>query len=190
MELTLVILVRCSLDNFHQTVEALENYLMRRRIVNLGGRSAGALGIDKRIGLSITDRLGKRKRLLKVFLGLAGEAHDDISRKRDIGHAIADAIDEPQIILARIASIHLFKDARRARLNCQVQLRHDGRRLGHSVDGLGQKVFRVRGSKEDTLYTRIAHGTQQVGKARLAKQIATIGVDVLPQKRDLTHALA
>ena len=71
-----------------------------------------------------------------------------------------------------------------------MQLRHDGRRLGHSVDGLGQQVFGVRGSKEDTLYTRIAHGTQQVGKARLAKQIATIGVDVLAQQCNLTHALA
>ena len=71
-----------------------------------------------------------------------------------------------------------------------MQLRHDGGRLGHSVDGLGQQVFGVRRSKEDTLYTRIAHGTQQVGKARLAKQVATIRVDVLSQKRDLTHALA
>ena len=71
-----------------------------------------------------------------------------------------------------------------------MQLRHDGRRLGHSVDGLGQQVFGVRGSKEDTLYTRFAHGAQKVGKARLTKQIATIGVDVLTQKRDLTHALA
>ena len=32
---------------------------MRRRIVNLRGRSTGALGIDEGIGLSIADRLGK-----------------------------------------------------------------------------------------------------------------------------------
>ena len=110
VELTLVIFVRSGLNNLHQTVEALKNHLMRRGIINLGCRSTGALGIDKRIGLSITDRLGKRERLLKVFLGLAGEANDDIGRKRDIGHAIANAIDQAQIVLACITAIHLFED--------------------------------------------------------------------------------
>ena len=59
MELTLVILVCRGLDNLNQAVETLENNLMRRRIVNLGGRGTGALGIDEGIGLSIADRLGK-----------------------------------------------------------------------------------------------------------------------------------
>ena len=59
MKLTLVILVCRGLDNLNQTVETLENNLMRRRIVNLGGRGTGALGIDEGIGLSIADRLGK-----------------------------------------------------------------------------------------------------------------------------------
>ena len=53
MKLTLVILVCRGLDNLNQTVETLENNLMRRRIVNLGGRGTGALGIDEGIGLGI-----------------------------------------------------------------------------------------------------------------------------------------
>ena len=59
MKLALVILVCRGLDNLNQAVETLENNLMRRRIVNLGGRGTGALGIDEGIGLSIADRLGK-----------------------------------------------------------------------------------------------------------------------------------
>ena len=59
MKLTLVILMCRGLDNLNQAVETLENNLMRRRIVNLGGRGTGALGIDEGIGLSIADRLGK-----------------------------------------------------------------------------------------------------------------------------------
>ena len=59
MKLTLVILVCRGLDNLNQAVETLENNLVRRRIINLGGRGTGALGIDKGIGLSIADRLGK-----------------------------------------------------------------------------------------------------------------------------------
>ena len=59
MKLTLVILVCRGLDNLNQAIETLENNLMRRRIVNLGGRGTGALGIDEGIGLSIADRLGK-----------------------------------------------------------------------------------------------------------------------------------
>ena len=58
MKLTLVILVCRGLDNLNQAVETLENNLMRRRIINLGGRGTGALGIDEGIGLSIADRLG------------------------------------------------------------------------------------------------------------------------------------
>ena len=59
MKLTLVILVCRGLDNLNQAVETLENNLMLRRIINLGGLGTGALGIDEGIGLSIADRLGK-----------------------------------------------------------------------------------------------------------------------------------
>ena len=55
-----------------------------------------------------------------------------------------------------------------------MQLRHNGRRFGHGVDGLGQQILGMRRRKEDALHTRIAHGTQQIGKTRLTKQIATI----------------
>ncbi len=48
----------------------------------------------------------------------------------------------------------------------------------------------MRGRKEDALHARIANGAQQVGKARLPKQIAAIRVNVLAQQRDLAHALA
>ena len=47
----------------------------------------------------------------------------------------------------------------------------------------------MRRGKEDALDTRIAHRAQQIGKARLAKEIATVGVNVLAQKRNLAHAL-
>ena len=47
----------------------------------------------------------------------------------------------------------------------------------------------MRRGKEDTLDTRIAHGAQQIGKARLAKEVTTVGVNVLAQQRNLTHAL-
>ena len=113
MKLTLVILVCRGLDNLNQAVETLENNLMRRRIVNLGGRGTGTLGIDEGIGLSIADRLSKRERLLKVFFSLAREANDNVGRERDIGHAVANAIDQAQIVLACITAIHLFEDPRR-----------------------------------------------------------------------------
>ena len=163
---------------------------MRRGVIDLGSRGAGTLRVNKGIGLGIANCLGKRERLLKVILGLAREAHNDISRKRDIGDAVANTINQAQIILARIATIHLFKNARGTRLNGQVKLRHDGRCLSHSVNGLGQQVLRMRRGKEDALNTRVAHGAQQIGKARLAKEIATVGVNILTQQRNLAHALA
>ena len=72
--LALVILVSRRLDNLDQTVKALKDNLMRGGIINLSCRGTGALGVNKRVGLGITNRLGKRERLLKVFLGLAREA--------------------------------------------------------------------------------------------------------------------
>ena len=189
VKLALVVLMRRGLDNLHQTVKTLKNDLVRCGVIDLGSRGTGTLGVDKGVGLRITNRLGKRKRLFKIFFGLAGETNDDVGGKRDIGHAIANTIDQAQIVLARIATIHLFEDARRTRLNGQMQLRHNGRRLGHGIDGLGQQILRVRGSEEDALHARIAHGTQQVGKARLAKQVTPVGVDVLTQQRNLAHAL-
>ena len=78
MELTLVVLVRCRLDNLDQTVKALKDDLVRCGIINLGGRGTSALGVDEGIGLGIADRLGKRERLLKVFFSLAWEANDNV----------------------------------------------------------------------------------------------------------------
>lgn len=189
VKLALVILVRRRLDNLDQTVKALKDNLMRGGVINFSCRGTGTLGVNKRVGLGIAHRLGKRERLLKVFLGLTREAHDDVGRKRNIGHTVTNTIDQAQIILARVPTIHLFKDARGTRLNGQVKLRHDGRRLGHSIDGLGQQIFGMRRGKEDTLDTRIAHSAQQIGKTRLAKEIATVGVNVLSQQRNLAHAL-
>ena len=63
MELTLVVLVRCRLDNLDQTVKALKDDLVRCGIINLGGRGTSALGVDEGIGLGIAARLGKRERM-------------------------------------------------------------------------------------------------------------------------------
>lgn len=183
VKLALVILMGRRLDNLDQTVKALKDNPMRGGIINLSCRGTRTLGVNKRVGLSIAHRLGKRQRLLKVFLGLARETHDNVGRKRNIGHTVTNAIDQAQIILARVPTIHLFKDARGTRLNGQVKLRHDGRRLGHGVNGLRQQILRMRRGKEDTLDARIAHGAQQIGETRLAKEIATVGVNVLSQQR-------
>ena len=86
---------------------------MRCGIINLGGRGTSALGVDEGIGLGIADRLGKRERLLKVFFSLAWEANDNVGRERDIGHTVANAIDQAQIVLTCITAIHLFEDPRR-----------------------------------------------------------------------------
>ena len=93
-------------------------------------------------------------------------------------------------MLPRVTSIHGLEHARGAGLDRQMQMGHDSRHLGHGVDGLGQEVLRVRGGEGDTFHAGIANAPQQLSEARLTKEVAPVGVDVLPEQRDLAHTLS
>ena len=65
----------------------------------------------------------------KSRFGFAGKADDEIGRQREIGPRIAQAVDDVEIIGARVPAVHGRENAVGARLHRQMQLRHELRQI-------------------------------------------------------------
>ena len=85
---------------------------------------------------------GQRQRLLEVGVGLAREPDDHIGRERHVRQRLADARDELEIALARVAPPHRLEDARRAGLHRQVQVPADLRQAAPSRRGTASSTCR------------------------------------------------
>ena len=70
-----------------------------------------------------------------------------------------------------------------------MEVRHHGGDLCHGADGLLGEVLGVGRGEADALDAGLPDGAQQLGEARLPVDVAAIGVYVLPQERDLAHAV-
>ncbi|MPN12447.1 hypothetical protein SDC9_159765 [bioreactor metagenome] len=46
--------------------------------------------------------------VLELFLGLAGEAYNDIGGNRNAGDAFADLVHQLAVLIGRIATAHVF----------------------------------------------------------------------------------
>ena len=88
-------------------------------------------------------------------------------------------------------AVHQPQDAVRARLHRQVQIGHQGLKIGVGGDKVVPHVVGVAGGVADAIQPR--HLGQGVGQARQGpwlsvRPFAVIGVDVLAQQGDLAHA--
>ena len=72
-----------------------------------------------------------------------------------------------QVPLGGVAAPHRREDTVAARLQRQVELLADRRRLGHRRDRLGSEVLRMRAREPDTADAgHLADGPEQVGEQR------------------------
>ena len=76
-----------------------------------------------------------------------------------------------------------------ARLQWQVQLRHDGVVRGHGLDGLGQEVLGMARHESNALDARLSGQGEHLGEPRPSVEVPAIRVDVLSEQRDLANAL-
>ena len=88
-------------------------------------------------------------------------------------------------------AVHQPQDAVRARLHRQVQIGHQGLKIGVGGDQVLAHVVGVAGGVADAVQPR--HLGQRIGEARQrprlpVRTVAVIGVDVLAQQGDLAHA--
>ena len=92
-----------------------------------------------------------------------------------------------EVAPCRVAAPHGAQHGVAAGLQWQVELLADLRGLGHRLDRLGPQVLGMRAGEADA--PDALHGTdgpQELGEEGPAPgQVATVGVDVLPQQRDL-----
>ena len=78
----------------------------------------------ERIGLREADRADDGKGRAELLLRLPREADDDVRRQRDVGSGAANALDQLEILRARVLAVHGRENAIRAGLERQVQVRH------------------------------------------------------------------
>ena len=132
------------LDEINEPPQPLVFQVIWQLFVKAGGLGAIAGRVDKGVGMVESGLVIDPQRLLKVFLGLAGEAHDDVRREGDVGHGLAHACHQFEIALRVVRTPHPFEDPRRARLQRKVQLITNRWRLSHRSDHISAHVLRVR----------------------------------------------
>ena len=117
----------------------------------LGRRRARTGRVFERIALAIPHLPHQLHRILKIGVRFFRETDDEIARHQNIGTRLTDAFDQTQIALGGVAAVHPFQDAVAARLNRQMQIRHQFRHLAMCGDQIVVHIVGVRGGIADTL---------------------------------------
>ena len=125
-----------------------------------------------------------------IFVGLAGEAHDEIRGQDDIGARGLDALDQAKIFLGGVLAVHRLENAVRARLHRQMQIGHQLGLVAMSLDQIVGHVVGMAGGIADAVEP-VDFGQSADQPAQLpipAIRTSTMpAVDVLAQKRDVAH---
>ena len=102
------------------------------------------------------------EREIEVLGGLAREADDHVGRHREIGHGRARAIDEVEVLVARVAASHRPQHAIRAGLHRQMQVLADLGQVANRGDQPVGDVARMRAREANARDARnVRHALQQ-----------------------------
>src|SRR5690606_6133627 len=100
-------------------------YVLGHLVAHLGAWRSRAWGIFEREGRSIPHFPHQAERLFKILISLAGKAHDEIARERNIGSGRTDAFHEPDVVRCAVPAVHRLEDAVRSRLYRQMEIGHE-----------------------------------------------------------------
>lgn len=104
--------------------------------------------------------------------------------------AVAHAVQDAEEALGAVGAAHRLEDAVGTGLQRHVQLRHDGRRLGHGVDDVVGERRRVRTGEADPLQALDrAGGAEELREGLPVAELDAVGVHVLPEEGDLDRAV-
>ena len=174
-----------------QPVEALLHDLLGDLVVERGGARARPRRVLERVRAVEPRPLDHVERVGEVLLGLAGEPHDDVGRHRDVGDGRADRLEPAQVAIAPVRAPHRLEHAIRARLQREVDVLADGRRLRHGLDHVGREVVRMRRREPhpsdalDLPDLPEEFGEQRPVRRARNRDVATVRVHVLPEQGDL-----
>ena len=155
----------------------------------IGGGGSGAGRVFEGIGHAVVDRGDQVHGGAEIGIGFAGEADDEIARHHHVGPGGADALDQAQVGICRVATVHGLEDPVRSRLHRKMQVGHQLWFLGMGGDQVVGHVVGMRGRVADAgepLDPR--QFPDQTPKAPVAVRArAVVAVDVLAQERDFPH---
>ena len=176
-----------------EAIKPLLDHVLGDLIVVLGSGCARARRVLEHecgVEASHCDRVERR---LEVFLGLPREPHDDVGRDGEVTDDLPGHAELGQEPLGVVAAVHRRKDAGAPRLQGEVQLLTDRRRLGHRIHHVFADVLGVGARVANTTQTvDLADLTQQICEQRLPAvevEVSPVAVDVLAQQRDFGHAI-
>src|SRR5947207_11170125 len=129
-----------ALDDFHEALDPFALDLVGDVVGHRRRLGAGARRVDEREGPVVADFLDCAERLLKLGVGLAREADDQVGRQREVRDGCAELGDEPQVALPRVRAAHRLEHACRPRLQRQVRVLADGLAFRHRRDHRGAEV--------------------------------------------------
>ncbi len=107
-----------------QDLQALLLELVGGVVDQIGRRGAGAGAVDEGEGEVETDVLDQLHGLFEVFLGLAGEADDEVRADADVGYRRLEPADARLVFQRRVVALHGRQDAIRTGLHRQVDEFH------------------------------------------------------------------
>ena len=102
------------------------------------------------------------------------------------GRACADAVEQSQIAVARVAAVHRAQHAVAARLHGQMEERHQALDVAMRVDQALGHVVGVAGGVADP--RQPGHPVERADQVVQALFAVLPGVDVLAEQRDLARA--
>ena len=133
---------------------------------------------------------------LKIFLGLAGETHNDVRGDGRVRDFLPHLVKNGQELLGPIRPAHFLEHLVRTGLQRHVQLGAHGGGFRHGVDHVGGEFRWVRRRKPHPLQAgNLTASAQQPGESRAVprqvgvRKVHTISVYVLPQQGNFHYAL-
>jgi hypothetical protein len=184
-------LERDRLLHLDEAVEPLLDDLLGDLARHRGRLGPGPRRVLERVRLVEPCRAHHIERSTEVFLGLSGEAHDDVGGDGHTWDGLTDPIQPREVPLAPVGPLHRPQDPVRARLEREMDVLAHLLALCHGLDDVGGEVVRVRAGESDAADPLDGvHGTKQLREQRVPagprhREVPPVGVHVLAEERDL-----
>jgi hypothetical protein len=151
--------------------------------VHGGGGGARAGAVFEREGGSVADLADDVEGGLEVFVGLAGEADDEVAAERYVRAGGADLVEDAEVIGRCVVTVHRLEDAVRPGLHGEVQVGHELRNIAVRGDEVVGHVDGVAGRVADPLEVLKVREAVDEGGEGLSPVFP--GVDVLAKQGEL-----
>src|SRR3546814_6183178 len=118
--------------------------------------------------------------VLEHLLALGGKARDNVRANRCFGARRLDPLDKSDCLFAAVAPLHPLEDHVVARLQREVQVRHDSFMLGDEREHAIVDLDRIEGGEAEARQVRnlVQYAFDQKAERRLAGKIGAIASEI------------